>query len=495
MKKPTETKRCAIYTRKSTEEGLDQEFNTLDAQRESGEAFIKSQANEGWTCSAEKYDDGGYTGGNMDRPALKRLMADIEAGKSDCVVVYKVDRLSRSLLDFARMMEVFEKHNVAFVSVTQQFNTASSMGRLILNVLLSFAQFEREMISERTRDKMAAARRKGKYVGGSVPLGYDVDHEAKKLVVNDAEAKQVLAIFELYAEHQALLPVVTELAERGVTNKLTKCQNGKRKGGSLFNKGSLHKLLVNPTYIGKVQYKGETFPGQQPAIVPTTLWQRVQTILERNNRTGGAPVRNKYSALLKGILRCSACACAMTPTYSVNKRGQQYRYYVCSSAQKSGWHTCPSKSVPASEIERFVIDQIACVGQDDALVRATFTEARRQTESRLSDLDAERRRLERERGRTTDIDARHEAERRLAEIHAEQLGLERSLVTEAEVATALGDFPSLWESLTPKEQAKVIALLVERVEYNGATGKIALTFQPTGIRTLIEQYATEEEAA
>ena len=203
--------RCAIYTRKSTEEGLDQEYNTLDAQRDSGEAYIRSQAQEGWECLSDRYDDGGFTGGNMDRPALKRLMADIEAGKVDCVVVYKVDRLSRSLLDFARMMEVFEKHHVSFVSVTQQFNTSTSMGRLVLNVLLSFAQFEREMISERTRDKIAATRRKGKWSGGMPLLGYDVDPRGSKLFVNEDEAARVRAIFELYLEHQSLMPVIQEL--------------------------------------------------------------------------------------------------------------------------------------------------------------------------------------------------------------------------------------------------------------------------------------------
>ncbi len=206
--------KCAIYTRKSTEDGLEQEFNSLDAQRESGEAYIKSQAQEGWDCVSDKYDDGGFTGGNMDRPALRRLIADIEAGKIDCVVVYKVDRLSRSLLDFARMLEIFERHHVAFVSVTQQFNTTTSMGRLMLNVLLSFAQFEREIISERTRDKIAAARRKGKWSGGMPLLGYDVDPRGSKLVVNEAEAARVRAIFELYLEHQSMIATIQELDRR-----------------------------------------------------------------------------------------------------------------------------------------------------------------------------------------------------------------------------------------------------------------------------------------
>jgi site-specific DNA recombinase len=207
--------RCAIYTRKSTEEGLEQEFNSLDAQHESAEAFIRSQTHEGWTCLPTRYDDGGFTGGNMERPALQRLLTDIAAGKIDLVVTYKVDRLSRSLLDFAKMMETFERHGVSFVSITQQFNSATSMGRLVLNVLLSFAQFEREIIAERTRDKMAATRRKGKWSGGTPVLGYDLDPRGRRLHVNDHEAERVRAIFALYLEHQALLPVVQELTRRG----------------------------------------------------------------------------------------------------------------------------------------------------------------------------------------------------------------------------------------------------------------------------------------
>src|SRR6516165_8952951 len=223
--------RCAIYTRKSTEEGLEQEFNSLDAQRESAQAFIASQQHEGWVCLPDRYDDGGFTGGNMDRPALRRLLDDIAEGKVDCVIVYKVDRLSRSLLDFARMMETFERHHVSFVSITQQFNSATSMGRLVLNVLLSFAQFEREIISERTRDKIAATRRKGKWSGGRPILGYDVDPRGGRLLVNDDEAVRARGIFALYLEHEALLPVVRELESRGWCNKRWVTRSGKEMGG------------------------------------------------------------------------------------------------------------------------------------------------------------------------------------------------------------------------------------------------------------------------
>jgi site-specific DNA recombinase len=244
---PTCPVRCAIYTRKSTEEGLDQDFNSLDAQRQAAEAYIHSQAQAGWTALPARYDDGGYSGSNLDRPALQRLLADIRTGQIDCVLTQRVDRLSRSLLDFAKLMETFEAHQVAFVSVTQHFHSGTSMGRLVLNVLLSFAQFERELIAERTRDKMAAARRKGKWVGGLSVLGYDVDARTKKLVVNEREAARVRAIFVLYREHQSLLPVVEELARRGWCNKQSVTRKPSLRGGRPFTKGSLYRLLTNVT--------------------------------------------------------------------------------------------------------------------------------------------------------------------------------------------------------------------------------------------------------
>lgn len=294
---------------------MEQEFNTLDAQREAAEAFIKSQAPEGWTLLPDR-DDGGFTGGNMDRPALRRLLADIEAGRIDCVVVYKVDRLSRSLLDFARMMETFEKQNVSFVSVTQQFNTATSMGRLVLNALLSFAQFEREIISERTRDKIAATRRKGKWSGGHPILGYDVDPHSLRLIVNEVEAERVLSIFDLYLEHESLVPVVQELERRGWVNKEWTNRKGHERGGQPFTWTSLYKLLTNVAYVGKVRYKSEIHEGEHRAIVDAEVWQKVQALLQRNGRTGGALVRNKFGALLKGPLRCAPCGCAMTASHT-----------------------------------------------------------------------------------------------------------------------------------------------------------------------------------
>jgi site-specific DNA recombinase len=349
--------RCAIYTRKSTEEGLDQEFNSLDAQREAAEAYIRSQAHEGWVCLRERYDDGGFTGGNMERPAVQRLLSDIKAGKIDAVVTYKVDRLSRSLLDFAKMMAVFEEHVVSFVSVTQQFNTATSMGRLILNVLLSFAQFEREMIAERTRDKIAATRRKGKWCGGMPILGYDIDRRSVKLIVNEREAARVRAIFALYLKHRGLLSTVEELARRGWHNKRWLTRKGRSYGGQPFIKTSLAKLLSNVTYHGKVRHKTEIHAGEHRAIVDEAVWQRAQDLLKENRTAGGDRERKPSGALLQGLLYCAACGRAMTPSYACRNGAKRYRYYVCSGALKRGRRSCPSRSVSAGAIEQFVVEQ------------------------------------------------------------------------------------------------------------------------------------------
>ncbi|MBI1900556.1 MAG: recombinase family protein [Planctomycetia bacterium] len=512
---PERTRRCAIYTRKSTEEGLDSDFNTLDAQRESGEAFVKSQQHEGWTCLPTHYDDGGYTGGNMDRPALQRLLADIQSGTVNVVAVYKVDRLSRSLLDFARMMEVFDRHNVAFVSVTQQFNTATSMGRLVLNVLLSFAQFEREMISERTRDKIAAARRKGKWSGGHPILGYDVVET--KLVVNEVEAQRVRQIFDLYLDNLSLLATADELNRLGWTTKAwtTKKGKGTRRGGRLFTKGSVYHLLTNVAYAGKVKYKAETHAGEHTGIVGAEVFQRVQSSLHANGRSGGRGVRNKHGALLRGLLRCASCGCGMRHAYS-SKGERQYRYYVCAKAQQRGWDACPSPSVPAGEIERFVVEQVRCIGKDPSLLAATLAQVRQQTEAATQGLTAEKAALERQRrdddaelrrlvgepdaegrtGRMAEIlDRQRAAEHRLAEISAELSAAGVGAVDDDAVAAALAEFDGVWSALVPREQARVLELLIERVEYDGQQANVSLTFRPTGIQALATELSQHEEQA
>ena len=383
--------RCAIYTRKSTSEGLDQDFNSLDAQRESATAYIASQRSEGWTEVETRYDDGGFTGGNMHRPALKRLLADIKAGRVDCVVVYKVDRLSRSLMDFSRIMETLDASECSFVSVTQKFNTTSSMGRLTLNVLLSFAQFEREIISERTRDKMGAARRKGKYVGGRPMLGYDIDRETKRLVVNEADAPKVRQIFELCLEHDGLIPTVDAINQRGWRTKSWTTKSGKPMGGAPFGKNSLHSMLTNRLYIGKVTYRNEVYEGQQHAIVDTKLFESVQKQLRRNRINVGDRVHGRSAGVLAGLIHCTACNSKMTHSTSGGSGfGKRYRYYVCNKATKLGRKTCPKPSLPAEEIERFVIAQLQSLTIDESLLNETCNRVHRSIDDRRSDLHRER---------------------------------------------------------------------------------------------------------
>lgn len=498
--------RCAIYTRKSTEEGLQQEFNSLDAQRESAEAYISSMKHEGWVCLPDRYDDGGFTGGNVDRPAVQRLLKDIQAHRIDCVVVYKVDRLSRSLLDFAKIMEVFEKDKVSFVSVTQQFNTIHSMGRLTLNILLSFAQFEREIISERTRDKIAAARRKGKFVGGRPVLGYDLisSPAGSKLVVNNDEAERVKTIFNTYLKFEALMPTVNELSRLGWKTKEWQTKAGRQIGGKAIDKSLLYNLLTNIVYTGKVSYRDEVYAGEHEGIVSEEIWQRVKSILKRNSRTGGAQVRNKYGALLKGLLRCVPCNCSMGHTYSAQET-KRYRYYVCLRAQKRGWSECPTKSVPAIEMEKFVLEQIKAIGKDPTVLSETLKQMQSQKKTGLTDLQKEQRTVEAELvrgneelrklvtgpdasakiGAMANLQDRIRAdEQRSTRIQEDITALRRELIDEREVSMALSSFEPVWDTLCPREQARIIRLLVERVDYDGKNGTVAVTFRPNGIKTL-----------
>jgi len=493
--------RCAIYTRKSTEEGLDLEFNSLDAQRESAEAFIASQKCEGWTCLPDRYDDGGFSGGNVERPGLQRLLADIEAGKVDCIVVYKVDRLSRSLLDFARIMETFEQHNVSFVSVTQQFNTTHSMGRLTLNILLSFAQFEREIIGERIRDKIAAQRRKGKWAGGKPVLGYDVDRSgpSPKLVANAEEAARVRQIFELYLEEKSLLPVVDELDRRGWANKSWLSKKGQPMGGLPFDKGSLHRLLTNPLYIGRIRHKEEIFDGEHEPIIDRAVFEKAQKRLNRNRRSG--QVRNKHGALLKGLLTCRACGRAMTHTFT-GKRNKRYRYYACTRAIQRGRAACPGKYLPAAEIERAVVDEIRGIGRDAALRRevwrhveerhaqelAAFRREQTGLKRELTRHHAEIRRLAANGHQDVQIADLYEriarAEARSGEIDRQMAEHEQDRISEADVVAALADFDGVWQELKSREQAELLQLLIAGVEFDAEDDSIAIQFHSTGIKEL-----------
>jgi site-specific DNA recombinase len=346
--------RCAVYTRKSSEHGLEQDFNSLHAQRESAEAYIKSQAHEGWKLVRARYDDGGLSGGTMERPALQRLLADIAASLIDVVVVYKVDRLTRSLTDFAKLVETFEAHGVSFVSVTQQFNTTTSMGRLTLNVLLSFAQFEREVAGERIRDKFAASRRKGMWMGGNVPLGYDV--AGRRLVVNEAEAKTVRSIFERYLEFGCVRALRTELDRLGIRSKRRVAETGRMIGGGVFSRGALYYLLRNRVYRGEAVHKGVAHPGEHEAIIDEDLWEAVQAKLSAQATKQGR-ARAESGALLMGLVFDDR-GNRMSPSHTTRKGGR-YRYYVSQAVLQGRNKEAGSIArIGADELERTVVEAL-----------------------------------------------------------------------------------------------------------------------------------------
>jgi len=507
--------RCVVYTRKSTDENLDLDFNSLDAQREAGEAYIKSQQHEGWVCLSERYDDAGFSGGTIERPAFQRLMNDVTEGKLDCIVVYKIDRLSRSLMDFARIMETLETNGVSVVSVTQQFNTTTSMGRLTLNILLSFAQFEREIISERTRDKIAAARRKGKWTGGPPVLGYDRvrDNRGSRIEVNKDEAERVRAIYRMYLEEGSMLPTVQSLKALGWKTKRYETAKGTWRGGAEFDKPALRKLLTNIVYLGKVTYKGEIHEGEHDAIVDEDLFARVQGLLRRNRNSGGKHSRNKHGALLKGLVRCKACGCAMSHHFAT-RRNKRYRYYVCIRAQKNGWSACPAPSLPAKQLEDFVVEQIKTLGRDpcvlDDALRATQAHLQEEVDA-LQDQRAEVGKAIKDLGRQVGaVAARagfdeaathqlgllqaqiHDRQQDAAEINAQIAGLRQRMVNPDELAGAIEAFDPLWETLPPAQKARLVHLLIERVEYDGADETISLTFHPTGICTLTAEQREDD---
>ncbi|MBU8541829.1 recombinase family protein [Falsiroseomonas tokyonensis] len=424
--------RCAVYTRKSTDEGLEKEFNSLEAQRAACEAYIASQRPEGWVLVHDRYDDGGVSGGTLDRPALKRLLADIESGLVDVVVVYKVDRLSRSLMDFAKLVETFEAHDVTFVAITQSLNTTTSMGRLTLNMLLSFAQYERELIGERVRDKIAASRARGMWMGGPVPLGYRVEN--RKLLIDEAGAATVRRVFEGFAEIRSgtrLLPIL--LAEGHVT-----------KTGRPFDKSALYKLLVNRVYIGEAVHKGTAYPGEHDAIVPRDLWDRVHGILAESPRVRAAQARQRAPALLRGLL-FGPDGRAMSPSHT-RKKGRLYRYYVSQAVLQGGANDAPHRRLPAGEIEGLVMAQVRALLRQPEVVVGTWRAARAEDPS----------------------------------------------MTEAEVRDALGRLDPLWDEMFPAEQERIVGLLVERVTVGEAGAEIRFNLE--GLAGLARDLAAKREA-
>lgn len=414
---PVRKLRCAVYTRKSSEEGLEMDFNSLDAQRESCEAYVLSQRGQGWLLVPDRYDDGGVSGGTLDRPALKRLLADIEAGLIDIVVVYKVDRLSRSLMDFHQLIERMERHQATFVSVTESFNTTDAMGRMHLNIMLSFAQYERELIGERIRHKVAASRKKGIWMGGWAPLGYEV--RDRKLIVHREDAERVRAIFRRFVQLKSATLLARELVAARATNRY----------GHVLDKGVLYRLLSNRVYIGEAVHKGTSYPGEHEAIIDRALWDRVHAILKESPRKRANNARAQSPALLRGLL-FGADGAALSPTHT-RKSGRLYRYYTSQIVMKRGRSDCPVRQLPAGEIERIVVDQVRMLLQSPEIVVQTWRVARKQLPN----------------------------------------------LTENDVRTALLEFEELWNELFPAEQARIMELLVQRIDVHAERLEIMLRIE------------------
>lgn len=437
---------CAIYTRKSTDEGLEQDFNSLDAQRDACENYILSQKAEGWLQLPERYDDGGYSGGNMDRPGLQQLIADIKKGAVDIIVVYKIDRLSRSLADFAKLVEIFDEHKVTFVSVTQSFNTTTSMGRLTLNILLSFAQFERELAGERVRDKIAASRQRGIWMGGMPPLGYDVSE--RKLVPNPTESKLVEEIFRRFALVGSMAALVKDLRAKGVTSKSWTTAKGVERKGKLVDKGYIYKILNNPVYLGIAAYKGQHFPGQHPAIIDQELWDQAHTALtrdrdKRQKKAARSQRDSKAPCLLKGLLYSVEGRC-FTPGYTIKKQ-RYYRYYINTDAIKLGSAACEVQRLPAGEIEAVIVEKIKEVLRLPEITAAAVAEV-----TRL-----------------------------------------RPDIEEDEAIDALRSIDEVWDELFPAEQARIVQHLIHRITIrpDGAS----IEWATDGIATLINQTVRPRE--
>jgi site-specific DNA recombinase len=503
--------RCAIYTRKSNEDGLEQAFNSLHAQRAMCESYIASFASEGWTALATEYSDAGITGGTMERPGLQNPLADIDAGRVDVVVIYRLDRLSRSLRDFLNMIEAFDRRKVSFASVTERIDTTSSAGRLFLNMILAFAQFEREVAAERIRDKIASAKRKGKCVGGRPLLGYDVDREKMRLMVNVEEANLVRHIFQRFCQAGSCMKVAHELNAKGHPMKAWTSKKGRAMGGGTWLKIDVHHLLTNRRYIGEVVHKGENFPGEHEAIIDRHVWERVQGILSKNRRYRANQSRKTTTAILKGILRCGCCDAAMVPTYTV-RRGKRYHYYLCHAASKDGHDSCAVKSVAAGQIEGAVFTYLKDIFADPEMVARTFRATRAQTTEHRDAAGREKAATEKHLvnlrkaigrlARATDGEAEGalsqelwamndeyaQAVNRLREL-AEEGGARDDLPSEQDVAEALRTIDPLWEELFPAEKERIVRLLVETVTVRPYG--LSIRLRPTGLITLAAEVAPD----
>lgn len=425
--------RCAIYTRKSCEEGLEQEFNSLDAQRMAAESYIASQSGQGWVLIPKYYDDGGFSGGNLERPALQNLFADIQAGKIDCVVVYKIDRLTRSLLDFSKIIEIFDNHNCSFVSVTQSFNTSNSMGKLMLNVLLSFAQYERELTGERIRDKFESSCKKGIWMGGNLPLGYDLRN--RKLIINENEAKIIKTLYREFLETGSITETARKLNQLQFTTKNWISTKGKVHKGNKFDVKNVRNILDNPLYMGKIKHKNNIYDGQHEAIITEEVWNQAQNIFKRRDKVILPKSRITSIPLLKGLITCGNCDSKMTPNYT-DKKGKKYRYYSCIKQMRDIDSLCQIGSVSANEIEKLITERILEILRKPEIITHT-----------ISSLTGQ--------------------------------------ISESDVINYFKNIEKIWDELFPIEQARIINLLVKEVIVSN--DGIDLRIFKTGLNSLASE--------
>ena len=490
--------RCAVYTRKSVSDKFEKNVTTLEAQRDAGEAYIRSQQAKDWVALPQQYDDDGCTGANMDRPAFRRLLQDVENGQVDIVVIHRFDRLSRSQKDFIWIIDFFTKHSIQFVSVSETIDTSTGIGECMLTMLIAFSQLERRVIAERTKQKILATRKRGHWTGGHTPLGYDLVE--RRLVVNETEADAVRELFELFLEHQSILGVTREMNDRG----------HRTKRGRAFDRGRVRTMLQSPVYAGKMRAGDEVVEGEHEAIVDQESWDRVQAALDGSG--GAAKPKRKSNRLLAGLLRCARCGSAMTPTHTT-KGKTRYSYYTCQKSDKQGVSACPGSRVAAAEIERIVAGQIQRIGENPALARETARAADRQvtldrdeTRARVAALAQQRADLERERRATLDsltrngtdtrplhealgeISAKlHRVEAEASECQAQLATLEGIDVTDDEVREVLRAFGPVWKELFPAEKAKIAQALLEAVTYAPDSDEVEIEFRPEAVALIGEE--------
>jgi len=506
--------RVAAYARASVSRAL--EFDSVTAQVEAITAYVASQRSAGWVLLPEPYIDDGYSGGDTHRPAYQRMVADIEAGKVDLIATYRLDRVSRSLPDFTAFMANLEKLGVGFCSVTQSFDSTTSMGKLVMNLLGAFSEFERATIAERTADKIAAARRRGLWTGGRPVLGFDV--RDKHLVVNADEANAVREIYRAYLEHAGLIATVAELEQRSIRNKSWTNQDGKPVRGEMFDKSTLRALLTNPLYVGRIRAGKETVPARHEAIVEQSLFDEVQRALQERRRTIRIAA-SKHGALLCGLLRCARCGAAMT--HATNARGSRvHRYYVCQTVMKQGAAKCQGSRAPAGEIEEVVASRVRAIGQEPAVFLATLATARQQRAAHEPGLVTENRRIGNEKtqlaeqrknlldalqtggvatnvivGRLAEVDEHlSKLDARQSEVIAELAAIASGHVDEADLRATLEQFTPIWDELIPRERARVLRLLISEVRYDGQAGEVTIQFRDNGLRALAREATARRPA-